>query len=143
MSCSDWTDDVAPDLAFPLRTTPPAAPRRLAPLVPNLPSGTDPAAVAAFQGETAEAARRLSAAGSGPWHDPAAAGASESLPVERSTSIRGSSFEPPERRAGERFSRSAPRRRMVGKRFSRFPRRGGDRESGFHGLLCRGEGREN
>src|SRR5436309_6463281 len=62
MSCSDWTDDVAPDLAFPLRTTPPAAPRRLAPLVPNLPSGTDPAAVAAFQGETAEAARRLSSA---------------------------------------------------------------------------------
>lgn len=30
--------------------------------VPNLPPGTDPAAVAAFQGETAEAARRLSAA---------------------------------------------------------------------------------
>jgi hypothetical protein len=27
--------------------------------VPNLPPGTDPAAVAAFQGETAEAARRL------------------------------------------------------------------------------------
>ncbi len=30
--------------------------------VPNLPPGTDPAAVAAFQGETAEAARRLSSA---------------------------------------------------------------------------------
>ncbi len=30
--------------------------------VPNLPPGTDPAAVAAFQGETAEAARRLTAA---------------------------------------------------------------------------------
>ena len=30
--------------------------------VPNLPPGTDPAAVAAFQGETAEAARRLEAA---------------------------------------------------------------------------------
>ena len=30
--------------------------------MPNLPSGTDPAAVAAFQGETAEAARRLSSA---------------------------------------------------------------------------------
>lgn len=27
--------------------------------VPNLPPGTDPAAVAAFQGETAEAGRRL------------------------------------------------------------------------------------
>jgi hypothetical protein len=31
--------------------------------VPNLPPGTDPAAVAAFQGETAEAARRVSSAG--------------------------------------------------------------------------------
>jgi hypothetical protein len=31
--------------------------------VPNLPPGTDPAAVAAFQGETAEAWRRLSSAG--------------------------------------------------------------------------------